>query len=59
MQICFAGYDKVTLSGNPIEGFDGVVAGANAKVFNGEDGLGTYGRALYRTSINIRFLQIQ
>ena len=48
MQICFAGYDKVTLSGNPIEGFDGVVAGANAKVFNGEDGLGTYGRALYR-----------
>lgn len=48
MQICFAGYDKVTLSSNPIEGFDGVVAGANAKVFNGEDGLGAYGRALYR-----------
>ncbi|HRF69101.1 MAG TPA: glycan-binding surface protein [Muribaculum sp.] len=48
MQICFEGYDKVTLSGNPIDGYDGTVMGANAKVFNGEDGMGTWGRALYR-----------
>lgn len=48
MQICFEGYDRVTLSGNPIEGFEGTVMGANAKVFNGEDGMGNYGRAMYR-----------
>lgn len=48
MQICFEGYDRVTLSGNPIEGFAGTVMGANAKVFNGEDGMGVYGRAMYR-----------
>lgn len=47
MQICFEGYDKVTYSGNPIEEYD-VVAGANAKVFNNEENLGSYGRALYR-----------
>ncbi|MCM1502801.1 MAG: glycan-binding surface protein [Bacteroidales bacterium] len=49
MQICFEGYDKVTLSGKPIEGYDGPVAEANATVFNGdiaENGL--WGRALYR-----------
>lgn len=48
MQICFEGYDRVTLSGNPIDGFSGTVMGANAKVFNGEDGMGVYGRAMYR-----------
>ena len=35
MQICFEGFDKVSLSGNPIDGFKGTVAGANAYVFNG------------------------
>lgn len=48
MQICFEGYDKVTYSGNAIDGYSGTVASANAKVFNGEDGMGEYGRALYR-----------
>ena len=49
MQIAFAGYDRVTYSGNPIEGYDGVVAGANAYIFNGESGdHGSYGRAIYR-----------
>ena len=49
MQIAFEGYDKVTLSGNPIEGYTGTVAGANAKVFNNEDGKsGAWGRAMYR-----------
>lgn len=48
MQVCFEGYDLVTLSGSPIEGYSGTVAAANAKVFNGEDGLGTWGRAMYR-----------
>lgn len=47
MQICFEGYDKVTLSGNPITGYT-TVAGANAKVFNNEENMGSYGRALYR-----------
>ena len=48
MQIAFEGYDKVTLSGNPIDGYTGTVAGANAKIFNGEDGMGSWGRAMYR-----------
>jgi len=49
MQICFEGYDKVTISGNPIEGWSGSVAAANAYAFNGEqNNLGDYGRALYR-----------
>ncbi len=49
MQIAFAGYDKVTYSGNPVEGYDGAVASANAYIFNGEDGKnGSWGRALYR-----------
>ena len=48
MQICFEGYDKVTISGYAIEGYNGTIAGPNAKAFNGEDGLGDYGRALYR-----------
>lgn len=48
MQIAFEGYDKVTLSGNPIDGYDGTVAGANAFVFNGDNGMGTWGRAMYR-----------
>ena len=47
MQIAFQGVDQVTLSGNPIEGFSSV-AGANAKIFNGDDGMGVYGRAMYR-----------
>lgn len=48
MQICFEGIDKVTLSGNPVDGFDNV-AGANAWVFNGEDAdFGAWGRAMYR-----------
>ena len=47
MQIAFEGFDKVSLSGNPIDGYD-TVAGANAKVFNGEDGMGDWGRAMYR-----------
>ncbi len=48
MQICFEGVDKVTLSGNPIDGEE-VVAGANAYVFNNQQNdLGKWGRALYR-----------
>lgn len=48
MQICFEGVDKVTLSGNPIDGYD-TVAGANAYAFNGEQNdLGKWCRALYR-----------
>jgi hypothetical protein len=38
----------VTISGNPIDGFD-AVAGANAYAFNGEQNdLGNWSRALYR-----------
>ncbi len=48
MQIGFGGYDKVTISGNPIDGYSGTVAAANAKIFNNEEGLGSWGRALYR-----------
>ena len=48
MQIAFEGYDLVTLSGNPIDGYSGTVAGANAKIFNGDDGKGDWGRAMYR-----------
>lgn len=48
MQIAFEGYDLVTLSGNPIEGYDGEVSGANAHVFNGDKDQGTWGRAIYR-----------
>lgn len=48
MQICFEGVDKVTLSGNPIDGYDSVL-GANAYAFNNEaNNLGSWGRALYR-----------
>lgn len=49
MQVCFEGVDKVTLSGNPIDGFASV-AGANAYAFNGEgpEECGTWGRAIYR-----------
>lgn len=48
MQICFEGVDKVTLSGNPIDGED-TVAGANAYAFNNEqNNLGSWGRAMYR-----------
>ena len=49
MQICFEGVDKVTISGNPIDGY-GTVAGANAYVFNGDgdESNGTWGRAMYR-----------
>ncbi len=49
MQICFEGYDKVTISGNPIEDYGGTVAGANAYAFNNEaNDLGKFGRAMYR-----------
>ncbi len=48
MQIAFEGYDRVTISGNPIDGYSGAVAGANAWIFNGDNGQGNYGRALYR-----------
>ena len=49
LQIAFGGFDKVTLSGNPIDGYDGTVAGANAYLFNGEQGdQGSFGRAIYR-----------
>lgn len=49
MQVCFEGVDKVTISGNPIDGYSSV-AGANAYVFNGEgpEECGTWGRAMYR-----------
>jgi len=48
MQVCFEGVDKVTLSGNPIDGYS-EVAGANAYAFNGEvEECGTWGRAMYR-----------
>lgn len=49
MQICFEGFDKVSLSGNPIDGLTNV-AGANAYVFNGEgkNKEGEWGRAMYR-----------
>lgn len=49
MQIAFEGYDKVTLSGNPIDGYDGTVRGANAIIFNGDEAaMGAWGRAMYR-----------
>ena len=49
MQIAFEGYDKVTLSGNPIEGYTGTVASPNSYIFNNEDGKsGAWGRAMYR-----------
>lgn len=48
LQIAFEGYDRVTISGNAIDGWSGSVVGANAWVFNGENGQGNYGRALYR-----------
>lgn len=50
MQIAFEGFDMVTISGNPIEGYNGYVAGAQAYIFNG-DGTrdeGSFGRAMYR-----------
>lgn len=48
MQIAFEGYDLVTISGNPIDGYSGEVAGANAWAFNNDNGKGAWGRALYR-----------
>ncbi len=50
MQICFEGFDKVSLSGNAINGFSGTVAGANGYAFNGEGSNkeGEWGRAMYR-----------
>ena len=56
MQICFEGFDKVSLNGTsdsltggkPIDGYE-KVAGPNAFVFNGKDAdCGKWGRALYR-----------
>lgn len=50
MQVAFEGLDLVTLSGNPIDGYSGYVAGANMYIFNGEGTRdeGTFGRAMYR-----------
>lgn len=49
LQIAFAGYDRVTYSGNPIDGYTGTVAAPNAYIFNGESGdHGSFGRAIYR-----------
>ena len=50
MQIAFEGFDLVTYSGNPIDGYSGYVAGANMYIFNGEGTRdeGTFGRAMYR-----------
>lgn len=48
MQIAFEGYDRVTISGNAIDGWTGTIKGANAHIFNGEDNQGNYGRAMYR-----------
>lgn len=48
MQIAFEGYDRVTISGNPIDGYDGKIKGANAHVFNNDEGEGSWGRAIYR-----------
>lgn len=48
MQLAFEGYDKVTYSGYAIDGYTGTVAAANSKIFNGDDGMGTWGRAMYR-----------
>lgn len=45
MQICFLGVDKVTLSGNSIEGFS-TVKGASWDMLTGEDK--GWGRAFYR-----------
>lgn len=45
MQICFLGVDKVTLSGNPIDGFS-TVKGATWDMLTGEDK--GWGRAFYR-----------
>ena len=49
MQIGFAGYDIVSYSGNPIDGY-ATVAAPNAYMFNGEgpNDEGSFGRALYR-----------
>lgn len=47
MQIAFQPISQVTVSGNPVEGYD-VVGGANAGAFNGDNGLGDWGRAMYR-----------
>ena len=49
MQIAFAGYDRITYSGNPIAGYDGVVAPPSGYLFSGESGdHGSFGRAIYR-----------
>ena len=48
MQIAFEGYDRVTISGNAIDGWTGTVKAANAHIFNGEENQGNYGRAMYR-----------
>lgn len=48
MHLCFEGVDKVTISGNEIEGFSSV-AGANAYAFNNEQNdLGGWARAIYQ-----------
>ena len=49
MQIAFAGYDRITYSGNPIAGYDGVVAPPSGYLFSGDSGdHGSFGRAIYR-----------
>lgn len=47
MQIIFEGIDRITMSGNPIDGYD-KVGGATNQQFSDKEGLGKYGRAMYR-----------
>lgn len=51
MQLCFEGIDRLSYSGYPISGFTEVGA-PNAMAFNGENGRGTWGRAMYRPWVN-------
>ena len=47
MQIAFQPITQVTVSGEPVDGYD-KVGKANASAFNGDNGLGDWGRAMYR-----------
>lgn len=46
MQIAFEGLDRLSLSSNPIDGF-ATVGGASNSTMNGDNGFGTWGRAIY------------
>lgn len=50
MQLLFQGFDQISISGNPIDGFDGTVAAANNSGFNGEgkNKEHEFGRAMYK-----------